>query len=207
MDKEPITRGDRWYPCWNSRARRQVHHKLTGSQERLQISCLLNLDQTKGGSSITQAIEQEHSNSPQEHKLKLIADSFSQQLKTYQPKEILYGMSLLGPHRDDLGFTVDGRDMNLYGSRGQQRTIALSLKLAETQFMRRQTEEEPILLLDDVLSELDPTRRAYVLDTVVGGRQVIITSSARDSFTDGFLNRANVLSVQNGAIRSLTHGA
>jgi DNA replication and repair protein RecF len=138
---------------------------------------------------------------PQEQKLRLIADAFSEQLQTYQAREVLHGVSLLGPHRDDLVFRVEDRDMNLYGSRGQQRTIVLSLKLAETQFMRMQTGEEPILLLDDVLSELDPIRRAYVLDTVIGGRQVVITSSAEDALDVDFLSKANVLRVENGTIR------
>lgn len=179
---------------------RSVHHQLTDGNERLQIGCLLNLDQIKGGVEISQMISQEPSYTPQERKLKRIAEAFSERLKAYQAREILYGMSLLGPHRDDLTFKVDGRDMNLFGSRGQQRTIVLSLKLAETQFMRAQTEEEPVLLLDDVLSELDPTRRAYVLDTVAGGRQVIITSSATESLSADFLRRANVLRVENGRI-------
>ncbi|MCJ7621168.1 MAG: DNA replication and repair protein RecF, partial [Anaerolineae bacterium] len=98
---------------------------------------------------------------------------------------------------------VGGVDMCTYGSRGQQRTIAVSLKLAELEFIRSETGEEPILLLDDVMSELDEERRQYLMDAVHGDQQVIITTTDLDSFAPAFLRQATVWRVQEGRIRPL----
>src|SRR5207302_649789 len=82
------------------------------------------------------------------------------QLREVRRKELLQGVCLLGPHRDDLEFLVNDVNMLTYGSRGQQRTVALSAKLAELAYMRACTGDEPVLLLDDVFSELDAERRS-----------------------------------------------
>jgi DNA replication and repair protein RecF len=97
-------------------------------------------------------------------------------------REIDQAVSLVGPHRDDFTFLLDGVDLNTYGSRGQQRLAVLALKLAEADWMRAAIGEMPLVLLDDVLSELDPQRRAYVLRRVAaaehqGQRQVWITTT------------------------------
>ena len=84
-----------------------------------------------------------------------IAATFRDTLVQKRRRDIQAGMSLCGPHRDDLSFLVDGVDMRVYGSRGQQRTVALSLKFAEARYMCGVVGEEPILLLDDIMSELD----------------------------------------------------
>lgn len=97
-------------------------------------------------------------------------------------REVDQAVSLVGPHRDDFTFVLDGVDLNTYGSRGQQRLAVLALKLAEADWMRAAIGEMPLILLDDVLSELDPQRRAYVLQRVAapegnGQRQVWITTT------------------------------
>ncbi|OMG43568.1 DNA replication/repair protein RecF, partial [Paenibacillus macerans] len=76
------------------------------------------------------------------------------------------GVCLYGPHRDDLSFNVNGMDAQTYGSQGQQRTTALSIKLAEIELMNIEVGEYPILLLDDVLSELDDSRQTHLLSTI-----------------------------------------
>jgi DNA replication and repair protein RecF len=91
-------------------------------------------------------------------------------------------------------------DMGPYGSRGQQRTIALALKLAEAKFMLAQTRETPVLLLDDVLSELDSERRRHLLEAVSTYQQVLITATDLDRFPPVFLNRAEQFKVENGQI-------
>jgi DNA replication and repair protein RecF len=128
---------------------------------------------------------------------------FQQQLNAQQAEEIERGMTLTGPHRDDLRFLVGGVDMCIYGSRGQQRTIAISLKLAEMDLIRAETGDEPILLLDDVLSELDEERRQYLLQAVNGEQQVIITTTDLASFTPSFLQRAKVCRIHGGRIEQL----
>jgi DNA replication and repair protein RecF len=111
----------------------------------------------------------------------LVAD-FRARQERVAAREIDQAVSLVGPHRDDFTFVLDGVDLNTYGSRGQQRLAVLALKLAEADWMRAEIGELPVVLLDDVLSELDPQRRGYVLQRVAEPepshqRQVWITTT------------------------------
>ena len=96
--------------------------------------------------------------------------------------ELESGQCLTGPHRDDFTVTLSGVDLKAYGSQGQTRTSAISLKLAQRELMAREWGEEPVLLLDDVLSELDPGRQDFVLNQIVSG-QVFITCCEPGRFT------------------------
>ncbi len=112
-----------------------------------------------------------------------VAARFEAQLAEVRSQELRRGMSLVGPHRDDFSFRLAGSDLAVYGSRGQQRTAVLALKLAEVGWMEAQTGDRPILLLDDILSELDASRRQYVLDTVQArAEQVLITTTDLNLF-------------------------
>ena len=122
------------------------------------------------------------------------------QLREVRRKEILQGVCLLGPHRDDLEFIVNGINMLTYGSRGQQRTVALSAKLAELAYMRSSTGDEPVLLLDDVFSELDPMRRDYLLHHVLQHEQVLLTATELHGFPNEILSKAHVYRVQEGSV-------
>src|SRR5205807_6479138 len=93
-------------------------------------------------------------------------DSFSQRQAEVAAREVDQAVSLVGPHRDDFTFFLDEVDLNTFGSRGQQRLAVLALKLAEADWMRAEIGELPVVLLDDLLSELDEQRRAYVLRRV-----------------------------------------
>ena len=115
-------------------------------------------------------------------------------------KEIHQGVCLLGPHRDDMEFLVDGVSMLTYGSRGQQRTVALSAKLAELAYMRASTGDEPVLLLDDVFSELDHLRREYLLQQVLQHEQVLLTATDFMSFPEEILAKAHRYQVVRGEI-------
>jgi DNA replication and repair protein RecF len=125
---------------------------------------------------------------------------YRQQLHEARRKEIYQGVCLLGPHRDDLEFVVNGVNMLAYGSRGQQRTVALSAKLAELAYMRAGTGEEPILLLDDVFSELDALRREYLLQQILQHEQVLITATDFSGFPQEILARAHQYRVMNGKL-------
>ncbi|MCS6800369.1 MAG: DNA replication/repair protein RecF [Chloroflexota bacterium] len=114
--------------------------------------------------------------------------------------EIARGVSLVGPHRDDLQFTTNGADTAAYGSRGQQRTAALALKLAESEYIRERTGELPLLLLDDVMSELDARRRHHLLRSIQPAQQVIITATDLEDFSPDFLSRSTILRVKAGRI-------
>ncbi|MDS8744589.1 DNA replication and repair protein RecF, partial [Streptococcus pneumoniae] len=91
-----------------------------------------------------------------------------QKLQEVKKRELDRGITLVGPHRDDLQFIVNGYDVQTYGSQGQQRTTALSLKLAEIELIKQEVGEAPVLLLDDVLSELDDYRQSHLLNTIRG---------------------------------------
>lgn len=132
--------------------------------------------------------------------LEQISSAFRQQLADMRAKEVGAALTLVGPHRDDLRFTIDGVDMTTYASRGQGRTIAVSLKLAEIELMRAETGEEPVLLLDDVMSELDKPRRAALSHAILTARQAIVSATDLDDFTAEFLGRAKALSVNEGRI-------
>ena len=115
-------------------------------------------------------------------------------------REIAAGACLVGPHRDDMAFTVDGHDLRAFGSRGQQRTAALALKLAELQMMRDETGDSPLLLLDDVMSELDATRRHTLLDALAGADQAIVTTTDWGDFSEELLRQANRLTIERGTL-------
>ena len=162
-----------------------LHEQLTGGQEDLSVHYRLSID--KGAPEFADSHE--------------AAQAFAGALKATHQRELERGITLTGPHRDDLGFTVNGADMGIYGSRGQQRTTALSLKLAEARFMLSQTGEPPVLLLDDVLSELDAERRHHLLKAVLEYQQVMITATDLDRFPSEFLNRAEKFKVIAGTVK------
>ncbi len=112
-------------------------------------------------------------------------------------RELRVGSTLHGIHKDDVAVSINGNDARLYASQGQQRSIALAMKLSEGALSRSLTGEDPVFLLDDVLSELDSSRRAFVLSSL-GARQVIITSCDADLF--GTLGDVNIIGVENGKI-------
>jgi DNA replication and repair protein RecF len=114
--------------------------------------------------------------------------------------DIRRGSTTVGPHRDDLRVLLDGQEARSYGSQGQQRTAVVSLKLAEATLIERRTGERPVLLLDDVLSELDSERRAALLDEVGAGGQVIVTSVEAGPFPPDLIAKAMVWTVEKGSI-------
>ncbi|HMN27017.1 MAG TPA: hypothetical protein PKE45_02590, partial [Caldilineaceae bacterium] len=114
--------------------------------------------------------------------------------------EIASATTLYGPHRDDLRLVANGRDLRIYGSRGQQRTAALALKLAEVAVSTVTTGVTPLLLLDDVMSELDAQRRHTLLTALGDTQQAIITTTDWEDFAPEFLSAAQRLTVAAGAV-------
>ena len=103
-------------------------------------------------------------------------------LESHARAELQSGQCLTGPHKDDFTITLSGVDLKAFGSQGQIRTAAISLKLAQRELMKREFGEEPVLLLDDVLSELDEKRQDFVLNQIKSG-QVFITCCEPGRFT------------------------
>jgi len=129
-----------------------------------------------------------------------IATLFREALNASRAKELAQKATLIGPHRDELRFLSNGIDVGVYSSRGQQRTVALALKLAQARFILDETGEPPVLLLDDVLSELDARRRAHLLASIQEYHQVLVTATELDHFDGDFLSKANVCEVKDGRV-------
>ncbi|MGX7031944.1 DNA replication/repair protein RecF [Pediococcus argentinicus] len=117
-------------------------------------------------------------------------------------KEIQQGRTLVGPHLDDVQFRVNGKNVSTFGSQGQQRTTALSVKLAEIDLMKEETGEYPILLLDDVLSELDDSRQTHLLTAIQNKVQTFITTTSLSGVAQQLINEPNVFNIQHGILES-----
>ena len=128
-----------------------------------------------------------------------IETEFRNQLSQIQDKEILRHQSLIGPHKDDLAFFVNNINVGDFGSQGQQRTTALSVRLAEIDLIYEETGEYPILLLDDVMSELDNTRQLDLLDTIKDKAQTFITTTSLNHLQN-LPENLQIFQVANGKI-------
>ncbi len=159
----------------------QIHWELSGGIELLKIVYIPSV----GKERQTNEIEAQ----------------FHQALRQLRGKEVSQGMTLAGPHRDSLRFEANEADMGRYGSRGQQCTVALSLKLAEAKYMHTKVGDHPILLLDDVLAELDRPRRQHLLESITPMQQVLITTTELDRFEPAFLAQATQFRVMQGNVR------
>ena len=148
-----------------------IHKRLSGGMEELRIEYLPNTSAERLEEELTASID----------------------------RDMKWKMTTTGPHRDDFLFTANGVDIRKYGSQGQQRTAALSLKLSEIELVKKLTKDTPVLLLDDVLSELDSNRQNYLLDTI-GDIQTLITCTGLDEFVNHRFTINKVFQIQNGAI-------
>ncbi len=183
----------------------EIHLQLTGGEENLRLFYKSSLPLEEGTRSPYQLpLDMLHHPASRMLQPQLaaqeIANLFHQRLGERRRQEIERGLTLVGPHRDDLRFFIGGMDLTIYGSRGQQRTCALSLKLAQVGLVRSQTGERPILLLDDVMSELDPARREYLLASIGGEEQVIITATELAPFPPDFLKKATLFRIVEGRV-------
>jgi len=188
------------------------HRRLTASQERLRAIYRSSLQLVEAANG---APEPQQNDSSSRAGLEVappaidkptslteagLREVFSTRLQQGRTRDISYGATLLGPHRDDVVFLLDERAVSVYASRGQQRTVVLALKLAETQYLRECTGEPPILLLDDVLSELDRDRRSYVLSVIEPRQQVLITTTDPEQLEPSFRENCTLLRVERGTV-------
>ena len=159
-----------------------IHHlECSGGKERLEI-------QYQTVSSVTDPAAN----------VDALTEQLREHMESHQAAERASRLCLSGPHKDDLLVTIDGREAKQYASQGQTRTAALALKLAEREIYKNATGEYPVLLLDDVLSELDPKRQEFVLNRINGG-QVFITCCEDDRLPQMLGGR--VFHVEHGAVR------
>ena len=128
-------------------------------------------------------------------------EDFEISLKRSQERDIKLKQTCVGPHRDDFSFVTGNIDIRKFGSQGQQRTAALSLKLSEIELVKKIAKDTPVLLLDDVLSELDSNRQNYLLNSI-GDIQTIITCTGLDEFVNNRFEINKVFNVVEGTIQS-----
>jgi DNA replication and repair protein RecF len=150
-----------------------IHHSLSGGKENLKIVYLKNCEK----------------------------ENFMEQLRINRERDIKLKTTSVGPHRDDLGFLFDGMDVRKFGSQGQQRCAALSLKLSEIELVKSVTKDTPILLLDDVLSELDKNRQNYLLNHI-HDIQAMITCTGLDEFVNCRFSIDKIFKVTDGTVVS-----
>ena len=127
---------------------------------------------------------------------------FKEKLKECLTRDIAQGSTSFGPHRDDLLIRINGLDANRYASRGQSRTAILSLKFAEAQFLQESRLSSPLLLLDDVLSELDAARQEKIAETIQNYEQCIVTSVESESVPRSLFKNSTVLEINHGTMIS-----
>ncbi|MCK4260896.1 MAG: DNA replication/repair protein RecF [Halanaerobiales bacterium] len=161
---------------------RLIHRKITGGRENL----IIGYDSTLG--KVTNEMTHEE-----------IQEMFETRLIKEQENEILRGVTLVGPQRDDLDLLVNNINIRKFGSQGQQRTTALALKIAELEFMKSEMGEYPILLLDDVFSELDLSRKKHLLGVIRDRIQTFITSTDLDVIQE-IQGKYNLFYIQNGQV-------
>ena len=131
------------------------------------------------------------------------AGMLAEKLQKNLERDITFGATQSGPHKDDILFSIDGREVKVYGSQGQQRTAALSLKLAEIEIVKKIAKDTPVLLLDDVLSELDSNRQNYLLDSI-GEIQTIITCTGLEDFVNDRFKINKVYKVTDGKVECMS---
>ena len=148
-----------------------IHHKISGGREELHLRYEPNIEDI----------------------------FFEDELIRAKEKDLKTGQTSVGPHRDDLKISVGDIDMRRFGSQGQQRTCALSLKLSEIQLVERTIHDAPVLLLDDVLSELDKNRQNYLLDNI-NDTQTMITCTGLDEFVKNRFSLHKVFEVVDGKV-------
>ena len=129
----------------------------------------------------------------------IMAEAFEMSLKQSRKMDLETCSTNVGPHRDDICFMNGEIDIRKYGSQGQQRTCALSLKLAEIELVKMIVGDSPILLLDDVLSELDRSRQNFLLDSI-SGIQTIITCTGIEEFINSRLTLDRIFRIIQGKI-------
>ena len=132
-----------------------------------------------------------------------IAEALREKLTERRGQELARGMTVTGPHRDDLALTLDGMEAAAFASRGQTRTAVLALKLAEAAYLKERRRQEPVILLDDVLSELDAARRDHVIGRVSQYHQTLITTADADSIFRQLPPDTARFQVEGGGIRLL----
>lgn len=188
-----------------ARETHQVHYEsLTNGHETIRLQYLPRLVHHNGRreEDIEAYVSYGEWLQEEQAQTETIIDRLAKEFKEVESHDLVRGTTSVGPHRDDWRFLLNGRNLSSFGSRGQQRTAILALKIAEINWMASMTKDKPILLLDEVVAELDEQRRAALLQSVVSADQALLTATDPTMFTSEFLEKATLLHVENGRIKS-----
>ena len=148
-----------------------IHSRLTGGIENIKVCYVPDVD----------------------------VNDFEEEVRNSRQKDIKYKVTGKGPHKDDLIFLINDNDVRKYGSQGQQRTAALSLKLSEIELVKLVIKDTPVLLLDDVLSELDSNRQNFLINSI-GDIQTIVTCTGLEEFINNRMNINKIFKVTDGHV-------
>ena len=129
-----------------------------------------------------------------------IKETLTKKYKSNLQKEKILGLTLFGPHKDDISFKLDNNDIKYYGSQGQQRSCILSLKLAEIDVFKQKTGEDPLVLLDDIFSELDDTKKNNIIKYINNDIQIVITTTDLNQINEELLMDSYIYKITNGNI-------
>jgi DNA replication and repair protein RecF len=185
-----------------SRETQRIHYEdLTDRRESLRIGYLPRLQVNQNDHDKETAVGVAGWLNEQRGDVGPVGERFASELASCQGTDIARGATTIGPHRDDWCFWIDGHLLSDYGSRGQQRSAMLAMKLAEIEWMSRLSGEKPVLLLDEVLAELDQQRRELLLHAVENVEQAILTATDPGMFSAGFLEKATSMTVVDGRVR------
>ncbi len=185
-----------------------IHYEnLTGGKETIKLSYLPRLTKEKigRGANANNAELQKSADWLNEHSdsVEAVNQKYLEILQLTLDSDLASGVTQAGPHRDDWRFWVDGRHLAHFGSRGQQRTAMLALKIAEIKRLTKEAGDPPILLLDEVASELDEHRRLLLLDQISNSGQALLTTTDLSFFSSAFLNESSTIQVSNGLLTNL----
>lgn len=164
---------------------REIHSRISDGKESLEIKYEYSVETGPEGSFAARKEE------------------YKKKLKESFEKDILRGYTGLGPHKDDLAISINGKDIRSFGSQGQQRTAALSMKLAEIALIKQETGKNAVLLLDDVLSELDRSRQRFLIESMRDVQLFISAASVEDELMK-LLPAGNIYEITDGCVNILT---
>jgi DNA replication and repair protein RecF len=179
---------------------RATHLALTGGRESLSLTYLPSILPAADGGGGQLSFDVVGLDLNRQLSAEEIKPQFQQRLLEQRREAVGRGITTAGPHRDELRLLINQRDCGLYGSRGQARTAVMALKFAELEWMRDQLGDYPLFLLDEVVAELDSSRRNYLLSRLGGGAQTLLTTTELEIFSRTFLEQAAVYQVSSGQI-------
>jgi DNA replication and repair protein RecF len=177
-----------------------IHPELTGEQETLTLDYQDSLSGRRTNQARDAVIPRAGCTLPEIAEAEALEGELRRGLDAARREDIGRAITTVGPHRDDVRLLINGVDATIYGSRGQQRTVALGLKLAEMRVMEECIGEAPVLLLDDVISELDRDRSRYLLRSITRAQQVLLTTTDLGFLGDTLMEDACLWRVEGGAV-------